>query len=468
MVDLVPLPTTQDEEARLLAAILYDPNGYAEVAARLRPEHFSIPLFAEMYQVIGEAVAADKPAPVAIGRRFRDDPAYVALGGWPYWLKLMAQPLAQFGTNYADHLIDMAQRRAMMAQMLEALGDLNSPLRSAAASLADSMFNIATAGEDNTKTYTFSEAFDRACERMDRLARNEIPPGVMVDHLTDWNDITGGMQGGEFILLGGRPSMGKTALSLGVGLRAAMAGHGVLYISREMGIDQLMVRMIADLVYETGGTATFDQIRKGKVPPEERELIADIGRQVKNLPMEIIDPETLSAGEIGPLIRKSRPSFENRGKKLGLVVIDYLGLVDPPPGRATREQEVSAISKAIKMAARSNDVPVLVLAQLNRGVEQREDKHPQLSDLRDSGSLEQDADLVVFVYRDEYYLSRIDPDSLPEAKRETWRQDMARERNRIDIYSAKARQGELVRRKAHFFGARQAVRNSDYYQNGGR
>jgi replicative DNA helicase len=149
-------------------------------------------------------------------------------------------------------------------------------------------------------------------------------------------------------------------------------------------------------------------------------------------------------------------------------VVDYLGLVDPPPGRATREQEVSAISAAIKSAARANEVPIIVLAQLNRGVEQREDKRPQLSDLRDSGSLEQDADLVVFVYREEYYLSRQDPDAMTEAKRETWRQDMQRERNRIDIYSAKARQGDLVRRKSFFFGSRQAVRNSDHYKNGGR
>jgi replicative DNA helicase len=255
-----------------------------------------------MYQAIGDAITANKPAAVAVGRRFRDDPGYVELGGWPYWAGLMSQSLAVFGTNYADHLIDVARRRAIMAQVhaaAEALSDLNSPI-SAAVSLADSAISIATDSDSSARTYTFGSALNLARDRMDRLARGEITPGVMVEGLSDWNDITGGMHGGQFILLGGRPSMGKTALSLGVSLRAALAGFGVLYISREMDVTQLMPRMIADLVYLESGDATFDQIRKGNITPEDRDLIDQIAENLAKLPMEIIDRDKLGAGEVGP------------------------------------------------------------------------------------------------------------------------------------------------------------------------
>jgi replicative DNA helicase len=464
------LPSTVETESALIGALLIDPSQIDGAATRLRPQHFSDPLLARMFAAIRYLHDDSKPVTgPAVIRHLGDDPDLAAVGGPGFVARLTGDPYASFALAEIEHLIETGRRRLLIAGLeagVQELADISIDVDAAVQTLETKILS-SVSHDLRQRTYTMASAFADALDRMERLARGEIDPGVLIHGFQDWNDITGGLQPGDYLVLGGRPSMGKTALSLGVAWRAAAAGHGVLYISREMDITQLMPRILADLLHDAGGKGTFDDVRKGKVGAQDMAILREIERQVAGFPLTIVDPDQFSAMQIGSLVRRHRDVFRRRGCELGLVIIDYLGLIDPPAGKPNREQEITAISKAIKGAARSNQVPIIVLSQLSRAVEQREDKRPQLSDLRDSGSLEQDADQVLFVYRDEYYLKRCEPDPADAKKRESWEQEMRAARDRIDIYSAKNRQGELHRRKAWFFGQHQAIRNSDFYKDGG-
>ncbi|MEE4452881.1 replicative DNA helicase [Novosphingobium resinovorum] len=458
-----------EAEAALLGALM---QGSAEiidlVCERLRPADFYEPVHARVYAAVLELHSGGKPVtPVLLRPRFEEDDGLRRLGGVSYLARLTADGQGMLAPReLAEQVADLAARRKMQARFTSAAG--------ACADLSLSIDAVAAQGEVppeatpglNSRTYTLGQAFTAANDRIDEIAAGTTAPGVRLVGLQDWDDVTKGMRPGAYILVGGRPSMGKTALTLSVARRAAQAGHGVLYVSREMDIVELMPRIQADLLAEAGGDAGMQEVRDGALSARDKALLRGIENEVQDWPLVIIDPETFGADQINLVIRQQARQFERRGHKLELVIIDYLGLIDPPPGRVNREQEVSLISQSIKQAARSNRIPIIVLSQLSRGVEQREDKHPQLSDLRDSGTLEQDADIVIFVYRDQYYLERSEPDAA-DKKREKWEQDFAASKDKMEVYSAKNRQGALCRRKPWFFGRNQAVRNSDFYQREG-
>lgn len=464
------LPSTVAEEASILAAIMAIDGGYDRAATRLRPEHFSLPLFARMFEEMGNIARNEQAVNVfTVSRAMANEPAYADFGGHGYWIDLVNKPFTLSALTFVDGLVTQARRRLLVRALdesrtaaLDVSLDIDNAVRVAEGGIASAM------PEDITgRTMRLGDAYGAAIRRVEALRRGEIEPGLKVHGWSDFNDLTGGIQGGDYILIGGRPSMGKTALSLGIARRAAQAGKGVLYISREMSRTPLMERMLADLLFDLGGDAGMSDIRSGNVSDADLKRLWRAKREIDGWPLIIDDPETLSANFIGPLIRRHRQAFERRGERLELVIIDYLGLVDPPEGKGNRQEEVTATSRTIKNLAKSTDIPIIVLSQLSRALEQREDKRPQLSDLRESGSLEQDADTVIFVYRDEYYLQRAEPPENDVKRREAWQMDMQAARDRIEIYTAKKRQGDLCRRKGYFFGARQAIRNSDYYQTGG-
>lgn len=457
-------------EAALLGALLSaNPDAIDAVAPRLRPEAFSEPVHERIYRAIllhhgrGKLVT-----PPLLKSAFQNDDDLKQLGGLAYLARLTQDPAGALiaPVDFADDLAELAAKRLMREQFANAgAACLDSSLSvDAIAAMGEIAPEIGSSLA--ARSYQFGKAFTAALDRTVAIERGEIPPGVRLVGLRDWDDITGGMHPGDYILVGGPPSSGKTALTLSVARRAAANGHGVLYISREMHIDALMPRMVADLLHERGGQASFQEIRDGKISDADKDLLAEIETDVQHWPLTIIDPETFAADQVSFVIRQQKRLFERRGQKLSLVIIDYLGLIDPPERRASREQEVTAISKALKTAARVNELPIIVLTQLSRGVASRDDKHPQLTDLRDSGSLEQDADIVIFVHREQYYLERNEPDP-GHKKREDWERDMAANKDRMEIYSAKHRQGALCRRKAWFFGRHQAVRNSNFYAQEG-
>ena len=472
----VRLPQNVEAEAALLGAMMIDNRIADDVAESLDASHFFEPLHGRIFAAIKACRQKGELAtPVTLRPLFEADRSMLELNGPGYLAQLTGSGAGLIGArDFARQIVDLATLRAVVQVGLrlaeEGMDTSEEVNPRGLLERAETMLSSVTwQGGADPKAISLANAWDDAFKEIDAIGSGLKERGIIIPHWFEWNDIIGGgMMAGQFILLGGRPGMGKTAASLTVARRATEAGHGVLFISREMPVvAQLMMRLVADMLFEAGSQATFDDVLRGKLNDHDRQLAAGIRAKIDQWPLVFEEPTSLNASGIAPLIRRHKRQMAKRGKALKLVVVDYLGLLDPPEKRANREQEMSDVSKAMKAAARANGVALLCLAQLNRAVEQRDDKRPVLSDLRDSGSLEQDADTVVFVDRAEYYLKQTEPDVHDARKREAWEIEMGAERDRLEVYSAKVRQGSTQRRRVHFFGSRQAIRNGDFNRDGG-
>lgn len=469
------LPQNVEAEAVLLGAMMIDNRLADDVVEQLEPAHFFEALHGRIYSAIKDMRRRDQlVTPITLRPLFESDAAMIELGGPRYLAQLTGSGAGLLGARqFAAQIVDLARLRALIEvgrTLIESAMDTSEEVNPRAQiEKAEQLLATVAIGGGNgaPKPIGFADAWDAALRKSKAVANGTASRGAMIAGLSEWNEITGGMLPGQLILLGGRPGMGKTAVALAVARRAAEAGHGVLFISREMPVEQLMMRIIADMMFEEGARVTFDDVLAGRLSDADLMLAGRIRDRIDSWPLVFEEPPRLNATQVAPLIRKHQRRLTAQGATLTITIVDYLGLLDPPVKRQNREQEMGDTSKELKMAARDTGTAVLALAQLNRGVEQREDKRPLLSDLRDSGSLEQDADTVVFAYRAEYYLKQIEPDQHDMRKRDAWEIEMGAERDRLDIYSAKVRQGATGRRKVYFFGARQAVRGMDFMRTGG-
>jgi replicative DNA helicase len=458
----------------MLGAMMIDNRLADDLVDRLEPSHFFEPVHGRIFAAIKTMRRKDLlVTPVTLRPMFESDEGMTVLGGPGYLGSLTGSGAGLIGARqFAQQIFDLAALRALIdvgrtlvEQAMDTSEEVNprAQIERAEAMLASVAIGGAAAAP---KPIGFAHAWDAAMRTARAVAAGTVSRGAMVARFVEWNEITGGMLPGQLILLGGRPGMGKTAVALAVARRAAEAGHGVLFISREMPVEQLMMRIIADMLFEAGAPVTFDDVLSGRLEMADLRRAADIRARIEEWPLVFEEPPRLNASAVAPLIRKHQRQMDARGAKLAVTIVDYLGLLEPPVKRQNREQEMGDTSKELKNAARDTGTAVIALAQLNRGVESRDDKRPVLSDLRDSGSLEQDADTVVFAYRAEYYLRQTEPDQF-DKRRPDWDIEMGAERDRLDIYSAKVRQGATERRKVYFFGSRQAVRGVDFARDGG-
>ena len=260
----------------------------------------------------------------------------------------------------------------------------------------------------------------------------------------------GGLQNSDLLILAGRPSMGKTALATNIAFNAARKyaqsggaeGAIVGFFSLEMSADQLATRILADCSGISG-----DAIRKGMIKQDDFRKFAAASQELSQVPLYIDDTPALTIGAVRTRARRLK-----RQHGLSMLVIDYLQLLRGTGSRqaeSNRVQEVSEITRGLKAIAKELNIPVLALSQLSRQVEQREDKRPMLSDLRESGSIEQDADLVMFVYREEYYLSRTEPEVGTE-KHMQWQERMDKSHNIGECIVSKNRHGSIGPVRMHF------------------
>ena len=256
----------------------------------------------------------------------------------------------------------------------------------------------------------------------------------------------------------------NTALSLSIALGVAENGHGVGFISREMSREELGKRMLAERIFDHGNCPSFDDVKAGRLQAHDYRRLSEIQAWADTAAFEIIDRGGSKIGQIIMGLRRLKRRMAAKGKSLDLAVIDYLQLVEPDKKTESRVNDVGYVSRKVKQAAKDLGIHIILLAQLSRAVEQREDKHPVLSDLRDSGEIEQDADNVVFIYREEYYLKLTEP-AKDKPGYEQWLSKLEASRNRMEIYSAKRRNGETARRHPWFFLANQAVRGSRYFED---
>jgi replicative DNA helicase len=458
--------TNIDEESALLGAMMTVASIIDPVADLVSIDDFAEPLHGRIFAAILKLHSDGKTANVITLRPyFDDDPSMKEVGGSGYLIKISSRSGVEAigARDFARDIADLAKRRRLIDGLVEVMADARSAEKpiDKIVDAADTALTQALQRTHTVATVSIAQAFDSTLQAIEDEANGLGPQGIKVAGLQDFNDLTCDIRRGELLYLGGRPSMGKTALAMRIGLGAAENGHGTALFSLEMRASELTTRAMADLVFEYGESCpTFEQIRRGKIGPEYRRMLLDAREKIAAWPFLITDPPTLNIGRLAMEIRRQRRKLALHGKSLDLVIVDYLGLLKGDP-KVKRYEEVGEISRTLKQIAKECDVAMVVLAQLNRECERRDDKRPMLSDLRDAGDIEQDADHVMFVYRDEYYLERSEPER-HDKKREEWEIAMGHARDKLELILAKSRNGKVGKRICHFFGAHQAVRQSGY------
>lgn len=434
------LPHDLQMEQQLLGAILLNNEAYERVSQYLSPEMFYEPVHGRIYQAVADAVKAGVVAsPVTLKNLFQADPALVDVGGAGYLARLASSSLGVVTcVDYAKVLRDQYLRRQLIELADRITADSYDPnaLDAARRIIADAeqeLFKLGSAIGERRSVVGMDAVASSTRALLD--AAKSSPDGVtgISSGIRSFDRLTGGFAAGEFYILGGRPSMGKTALALNFGRNIARKGRGVLFVSLEMTHDQLGLRLASLQGYSSTTPVPYSDARKGLLNGRHLDRFIQAIDSMAQLPILIDDQPGRGVAQIRMEVRKAIELWGKIGVEPGAVIIDYLQLVAADNRyKGQKVNEVSEISSGLRAIAKEFRVPVIALSQLSRSVEQREDKRPIMSDLRESGSIEQDADAIFFVFR-EYYYAKDKPGVDPE-----W---LASIENKATIIIAKQRQG---------------------------
>jgi replicative DNA helicase len=449
------LPQNVEAEAALLGALMIDNRLVEDIQTRLQPHHFFEPLHGRIYEAILRLTDRNMIAsPVTLRPLFEADEGIKEVGGPAYLAQLTGSGAAVIGArDFAAQIYDLALLRALVGvgrDLVESALDTSEEVAPLAQieKAETELYKVAEEGGAEGKAKSFSEASKEALRVAEAALNSGGGLSGITTGLSELNGRMGGLHRSDLIVLAGRPGMGKTSLATNIACSAASrylkdaadgiepdrsAGAAVAFFSLEMSGDQLATRILAEQSGIPG-----EQIRSGKISRNEFKEFARAADELNSLPLYIDDTPALTIAAIRARARRLK-----RQKGIGMVVVDYLQLLQGTGKNGNNEnrvQEISEISRGLKQLAKELHVPVLALSQLSRAVEQREDKRPQLSDLRESGSIEQDADIVLFVYREDYYLASKQPaDDHPDFSK--WKEDMERAYGRAELIVAKQRHG---------------------------
>lgn len=439
-------------ESAVLAGMMQANDLIDRVCDVLSPEDFSNPMHGRIYSALVRERSLGKPAnPIALRGYFEADEDMKALGGPVYLARLNADPNGMFAWDFVGQILDLAIRQRMQAGLrlaADACSDLEATV-SEIVEFADAAMN--TTGKDTIHQPTGAECFDEL------IAGFNEPSHGVTSGIASLDDLIGQMRPKQLVIGAGRPGMGKTALALSYALGAALAGHGVLFVSLEMSSRELAARMAADMCFDGREGVPYSAVRDGTLNDHQRRRVADARNKMAQLPFQVVDAGSLTTGRLAMLVRRHARRMAAKGHKLELVIVDYLQLLSPDSKNRSAYEAVSEVSRALKALAKDQSVAVFALAQLSRAVENRPDKRPQLADLRDSGQIEQDADAVLFLLRAEYYLHQCEPDPI-DPKHIAWKELMEENRGKIEFILAKRRNGVTGTAMGDFHGAFQAVR----------
>jgi replicative DNA helicase len=446
--------SNQQAEQALLANLLHNNLSSEKVDDFLKPEHFSDALHGRLYQVIIQLIDHGKSAnPVTIKEYFTNDKEFEAAGGIKY-LSDLAQSYSTI-VNIKDYghliydlhirrnLVDIAEELAGTAQEFSLEETANDKIEK----VEKRLFDLATQGQSNRGFKPFREALGEAIDLAEIAYKRESQIVGCTTGLKDFDKWLGGLHPSDLIIIAGRPSMGKTSLATNMAFNAALAkqqrneGGKVAFFSLEMSAEQLAMRLLSQ-----ESQIPSDRIRRGEINKSDFPKFIEVSQQISEIPLFIDDTPALSVAAV-----RARARRLHRTEGLDLIIIDYLQLLQGTTRTDNRVQEISDISRGLKALAKELNIPVIALSQLSRAVETRDDKRPQLSDLRESGSIEQDADVVVFVYREEYYEARKEPseDSDEHAR---WQERMSKIYNQADLIIAKQRHGPIGTVKVFYDG----------------
>ena len=458
-------------EQALLGAILVNNEALHRVNGFLLAEHFFEPAHGRIFAATVRLIERGQLAsPVTLAHFFERDEGLTEVGGAQYLARLAASVISVLDVeDYGRTVYDLALRRQLITVGEEMVNNAYEPTVEETAveqveAAEQRLFQLVETGRSDTGFKPFVESLTEAIKQAEAAYKRDGQLTGTTTGLTDLNGKLGGLHRSDLIVLAGRPSMGKTALATNIAFNAARAmvedaGPGgrpkaIAFFSLEMSAEQLATRVLAEQC-----EISSENIRRGLLNQEQFAEVARRSLQLETLPLYIDDTAALSIAAVRTRSRRLQRTHAG----LGLIVVDYLQLLRPSGRTRTdnRVQEISEITQGLKALAKELDVPVLALSQLSRMVEQREDKRPQLSDLRESGSIEQDADVVMFVFRQEYYLERSKPEE-HSAEFAQWQADMERVHNVAEIIIGKQRHGPTGTVRLRFEGA--TTRFSDLEQ----
>lgn len=452
-------PYNLEAEQSLLGAMLLNNASFEHVGDFLRPHHFADAIHGQIYEAIVRLIDRGQVAdPITLKDYFDKYEALQPVGGARYLVDLVQSVVSVISVgDYGRLIYDLFLRRQLMGigeeMVLTARThelDLNAVQQIEEAE--KKLFDLATTGNASGGFQSFRDALTSSIEMAQTAFRRDSHVVGVTSGFVDMDKMLGGLHPSDLLIIAGRPSMGKTILATNIAFNAALAsleanksGACVAFFSLEMSAEQLATRILAS---ESG--VSSDKIRRGEIRNEDFPTLVEVSRRLSTIPLFIDDTPALSVSALRTRARRLK-----RQEGLGLIVIDYLQLMDGGGSsrRAdNRVQEISDITRALKALAKELDVPVIALSQLSRAVEQREDKRPQLADLRESGSIEQDADVVMFIFREEYYEVRRQP---PEGtdKHAEWQARMNQIANQAEVIIAKQRHGPVGTVRLYFEGA---------------
>lgn len=457
------LPQNIEAEAALLGALLLDNRLIEDVQLKLRAEHFFEPLHGRIYDAILRLVDRNMVAnPVTLRPLFEADEAMKEVGGPSYLAQLSGSGAALIAArDFAAQIYDLALLRSLITvgrELVNGALDTSEDVRplDQIERAETELYKVAEQGGGEGKVKTFADAAKEALQIAEAALNSGGKLSGITTGFTEVNARMGGMHRSDLIILAGRPGMGKTSLATNIAFNAARrllqdladgipaersAGAATAFFSLEMSADQLATRILAEQSNIPG-----TQIRTGNMNINEFRDFARVAGELNSLPLYIDDTPGLSIAALRTRARRLK-----RQKNIGLIIVDYLQLLSGTSkgGDGNRVQEISEISRGLKQLAKELHVPVVALSQLSRAVEQREDKRPQLSDLRESGSIEQDADMVWFIYRGDYYLAAKQPaDDHPDFAE--WQEEMSRIYGIAELIVAKQRHGATGKVKLKF------------------
>jgi replicative DNA helicase len=467
-------PSNLQAEQALLGALLANNRAYERVSEYLAPVHFADPIHGRVFHAIARRIEAGQLADaVTLKGEFEHSGVLDEVGGTAYLAQLLSSMVGIINAGEYGRAIHDSWIRRQLIDIGETLvnnafgADPELDGRGQIEAAEQSLFELATEGGNDGGFVTFEVALTGAIKGAERAFRQTGRVTGLTTGLRDIDAKLGGLHPSDLVILAGRPGMGKSALATKIAFGAAKSlleearlegpnvqpKKQVAMFSLEMSAEQLATRLLSEESRISG-----DRIRRGDIGQKDFDRFVEVSREISSLPLQIDDTAAITMSMLRTRCRRLQ-----RTKGLALVVIDYLQLMQASAGTRpeSRVQLVGQITQGLKALAKELSIPVLALSQLSRQVENREDRRPQLSDLRESGSIEQDADVVMFIYRDEYYLEQRMPKEVAfegsagqfNAAMDQWQQKMAQVHHKADLIVAKQRHGPTGSIPLFFEGA---------------
>ena len=450
------MPHSIEAEQQLLGAILTNNDIFDRVASIITPAHFYEPVHARIFEIASARISKNALAsPVTLKAFLEDDEGLKELGGPAYLARLAGAAVSSFAVrDYAEMIYDLAVRRDLIqlgrdiaAQASKV--DVDSEPRDQIVQAEQKLYQLAEQGQSERGFVSFLKAVTEAVNVANAAYQRDGGLAGLSTGLTDMDSKLGGLHPSDLLILAGRPSMGKTSLATNLafniakayrkgvrhdGTEGAVEGGVVGFFSLEMSAEQLAARILAE-----ASEISSHKIRQGDMTEEEFRRFVEAAKTLEACPLYIDDTPSIPISQLSARARRLK-----RAHGLDLLIVDYLQLVrGTARSGENRVQEIGEISMGLKAIAKELNIPVVALSQLSRQVESREDKRPQLSDLRESGSIEQDADVVMFVFREEYYAEREKPSDDRLDEMAAWQERMARLHGKAEVVIGKQRHGPI-------------------------